>query len=130
MAKIAARYIGDYPVVLKEGQGRLYDGDGNPLTSNLLNPGQTLMMNDTEVLGQTYKRPTRGQGEATFLGVGRVILPEHASRTAEELDLLGYEFHEGRSDFVEEKAPTAQDTSSKGRRSSASSLPTSTTSEA
>lgn len=123
MKKVAARYIGEYPVVLKEGQGRLMDGYNKPLTSNLLNPGDTLMLPDTELLGQTYKRRMKGDAQPEFLGAGRIILPEHAGCGEEELALLGYEFHEGRSDFTPLSLDAlVEPTSTKAKRSSPSTL--------
>ena len=98
MPHVPARYLG-YPVVLKEGQGRLYDGDGKPLASNLLVAGMTLLIPDTELYGMTYKRSTRQGDDRTYLGPGRIIAPEDEQRSDEELAMLGYEFHEGRSDF-------------------------------
>lgn len=101
MPKLPARYIGSYPVLLKEGQGRMYDGYGKPLTTNLLNHGDTLMIADTELLGQTYKRRSKGSDQVDYLGAGRIVLPEHEGLPDDELvGVHGYQFHEGRSDFV------------------------------
>lgn len=106
MPHVPARYLG-HPVVLKEGQGRLYDGDGNALSSHLMVAGQTLLIPDTELYGMTYKRTTRQTDDRTLLGAGRIILPEDVGKSAEELMMAGYEFHEGRPDF-EPYVPTAE----------------------
>lgn len=79
----------------------MYDGYGKPLTTNLLNPGDTLMIPDTELLGQTYKRRSKGDDRVDYLGAGRIVLPEHIHLSDEELiGVHGYQFHEGRSDFI------------------------------
>ena len=57
------------------------------------------MMNEEEVLGQTYYNPPEVEGPLQSLGAGRVIKPEHAEASDAELENLGYSFHMGRSDF-------------------------------
>ncbi len=94
--KIAARYIGNHAVLLQAGMGPYYDADGKRLTSLVLSYGDTLMMPAEEVLGKTYLR----QGETLLsLGIGKVVLPENAHKSPEELAASNYEFHSGRSDF-------------------------------
>ena len=96
--KIPARYIGMYAVALKDPKGVL-DGDGNPIKTALLHAGDIIMMNEEEILGQTYFRPPYADGPLKSLGAGRVILPEHADLDAAGLERAGYQYHEGRSDF-------------------------------
>lgn len=117
--KIPVRYIGAYPVTLKDPAGVL-DGNGRPITTGLLEYGDTLMMEDTEVLGETLFEYMRGKGVLQSLGAGRVILPEHASAADNpaQLEQLGYHFHTGRTDFepivnepvAEEEAPPTKST--------------------
>ena len=99
MPKVPARYIGDSPRILKEADGRHLDGDGKPLSSYLITAGQTLMVPDTEVFGFTYKHDPRGVEASRFMGLGRVIAPEHTDLDPVQLRQQGYEFHEGRTDF-------------------------------
>jgi hypothetical protein len=108
---IPARYVGESPVILRDGQRKFLDGDGKPRATNLLSPGDTLMMPATEIYGMTFKRDTR-DGPARLLGVGRVFLPGDEDRDLAELRAEGYEFHDGRPDFVpiEGDTSTAQDT--------------------
>ncbi len=104
MAKIKARYIGSYAVTLKDATGVL-DGDGKPVTTGLLVYGDTLMMSEEEVRGQTFRADLNGV--LISQGAGRVIAPEDAGLSYDELLRAGYSFHMGRSDFevVEEPAP-------------------------
>lgn len=55
------------------------------------------MMPSEEILGKTVLIPKNGK--PLYLGVGRVILPEHKDVPVEELGLLGYQFDAGRPDF-------------------------------
>ncbi len=102
--KIPARYIGAYAVTLKDGTGAL-DGEGKPLTTGLIEYGTTLMMNEEEVLGQTFLAD-RATGVLRSLGAGRVILPEHEDASDDELAVYGYQFHGGRTDFEPVTPPT------------------------
>jgi hypothetical protein len=113
MAKIRARYIGGYAVTLKDATGVL-DGDGKPLTTGLLVYGDTLMMSEEDILGQTFfAHPRTGVLESQ--GAGRTVKPEHTdlnwTDNYDDLLRLGYSYHEGRSDFevvVEEPAPVEE----------------------
>ncbi len=115
--KIPVRYIGAYPVTLKDPTGVL-DGQGRPLTTGLLEYGDTIMMEETEILGETLFEYIRGKGLLKSLGPGRIILPEHvhAADDPAALEQLGYHFHMGRSDFeplldepvIEEETPPAK----------------------
>jgi hypothetical protein len=100
MAYIPARFLGPSSVRLRSRTEPYLDGDGNPRSSLVLYPGDTLMMPDVEVLGQTYKRnPINPDADYVWLGPGHVVLPDHEGCTAVELRTLGYEFHLGRPDF-------------------------------
>jgi hypothetical protein len=106
--KIPARYIGGHTVQLPAGLGPFYNIDGTRRTSLLLETGDTLMMPETEIIGQTYLFDPRGQTDPLHLGAGKRVLPEHVGLDDRELSLLGYEFHQGRPDFepVVEAEPT------------------------
>ena len=97
--KIAARYIGDHPLTLPKEFAPYRDGDGKALSTLSLYPGDTLMMPETEVLGQTFLEDPRAERDTLWLGPGRVILPADQDKSPEELGQIGYSFHEGRPDF-------------------------------
>lgn len=97
--KIPAKYIGMHPVTLG-GAGPYYNIDGTRKTDLTLSHGDTIMMEEREVLGQSFKFDPKGQLDPLDLGAGRVVLPEHAHLSDEELALLGYEHHQGRRDFI------------------------------
>lgn len=73
------------------------------------------MMRPEELLGQTFLHGTSGDVE--YLGVGRIVKPEHAHLKDDPNALLnvGYEFHEGRSDFAEIKVSPAATIKSKAK---------------
>lgn len=121
---IPARYIGDHEVLLDIGQmkasGRpLVNGFGEPLKPTLNNAvdglpayglrnGDTLLMLDTEVLGQTYLHDASQQLPSIAVGAGKVIMKEHEGLSVDELqqgvmyqgNRFFYEFSEGRRDFI------------------------------
>jgi len=97
MAKIPAQYIGTDEVYLED-LTNLRDGSGNPLTKSTLSTGDTLMMEDFDVLGETYIYDA--DNNPTYLGTGRVILPQDAGLTDQQLAQRGYRFSSGRSDFI------------------------------
>ena len=96
---VAARYIGPAGLRLSNALGPYLDAHGQRRTNLYLTPGDTLMLPDVEVLGQTYLFDPKSINDPLWLGVGRVVLPEHATLSERELAVLGYEFHAGRSDF-------------------------------
>ncbi len=99
MNLIPARYVGEHPVTLRPGSGRLLDANGQPRASNLIEKGDVVLMPADEVLGHTYL------GE-TYLGSGRALLhPEHQHLDAAALEALGYEFSLGRTDFEAVQEP-------------------------
>lgn len=104
---IPARYIGSYPVQLKKELGPYKNIDGSVRTELTLEHGDTLMMPDVEVLGQTLFLPENSNIQE-FLGAGRVVKPEHADLSEKELQLAGYSHQMGRADFepVEASLPT------------------------
>ena len=104
MAKIPVRYIGGHSVILKD-PGSVLGLNGKPVTSGLLEHGALILMEDVEVLGQTFLEEVRGGGFLRFLGAGRVILPEHKDVPEHQLEQAGYIFHEGRPDFEPYQEP-------------------------
>jgi len=115
---VAARYIGDYPVVLSRQHGPVYAPDtvdadgkivpGQRIDGTLIGKGDQVMMPAAEVLGQTYWHDPHQQAPSLYIGVGAVVKPEHAGLRRAELHAIGYDFHEGRSDFeAVVAAPTA-----------------------
>lgn len=99
MRKIAARYIGQHEVVLSKLGGPYVDASGARLSERVLRPGDTLMVNEPEVLGETWLHDPRHIKPSENLGSGRVVKPEHQGLSDDELSVLGYQFHAGRSDF-------------------------------
>lgn len=99
LAFVPARYIGNAPIGLHNVKWDLRNIDGSERTSLLINHGDTLMMPRPEIIGFTILEDPRQQKDPLYLGDGRVVLPKHAGKSAEELDALGYVFNIGRSDF-------------------------------
>lgn len=94
---VPARYIGSHLVDLQQTGKQWFDIDGTPRSLLKLMNGDTVMMPAEEILGKTVLIPKNGN--PLYLGVGRVILPEHKDVPVEELGLLGYQFDAGRTDF-------------------------------
>jgi len=97
--KIPCEYTGGHKVDLHKYGGPYFDGKGQQLLDLTLNPGDSLMMPEEEVLGFTLLRDMSGVQEPINLGVGRVVLSEHQGKDDEELYAIGYQFHQGRPDF-------------------------------
>lgn len=93
---VPARYTADHLVSLPS-HITFYNLDGTKRASKTLSKGDELMMPDREILGQSYLHT--GDGQMLILGAGRVVLPEHAMLSSDDLLASGYEFHDGRSDF-------------------------------
>lgn len=98
--KIPCVYVGSTPLRLSADHGPFFDGDGKPLKTMDVLPGQTLMMGEEEVNGMTIWHDPRHVLPSEKLGVGRVVKAEHADLDMDTLLALGYEFHDGRSDFL------------------------------
>ncbi len=96
--------MGEHVVILSDMHGPYYDAAGKRRATNRLSPGETLMIYEQELRGQTF---VLGEDGAEWLGCGRVVKPEHRDKSDEELlGVLGYQFHAPRSDFAEiESAP-------------------------
>lgn len=90
--KIPARYVGTHSVIL---QGGAVDPQGNRV-GRILNYGTVILMPEREVRGQTF---LRSNDQFFDLGTGKVIRQEDQGKSEEELAMLGYEFHQGRTDF-------------------------------
>src|SRR5437764_11588552 len=111
MGQIPARYIGHSDITLSKLGEPYYDADGQRLTDFVIHPGETLMMNDEEILGFTMLLDPRHELPAQKLGVGRVILDQDKGLSTQDLQLKGYQFHTGRSDFesVKNTAPLEEE---------------------
>jgi hypothetical protein len=101
---VPARYVGSHLVDLQQTGKKWFNIDGSPRALLKLMNGDTVMMPAEEILGKTVYFPKNGN--PLYLGVGRVILPEHADVPVDELGLLGYQFDAGRTDFELVEAPT------------------------
>ena len=109
---VPARYIGSNKIHRHRLQGPGYNADGTRRESPEVQYGDVLLMPAREILGQTLLFDPRGVNGPLDLGPGRRVMPEHAELSDDELALLGYEFHGGRSDFalvVQEAAPSAEE---------------------
>jgi hypothetical protein len=97
--RVPARYTGSNTVKLAQVGGPYVNGEGRRLDQLTLSPGDVLMLPAEEVYGQTHIFDPRQQDEPEWLGVGRVVKPQHSHLPSEVLGALGYVFDEGRSDF-------------------------------
>jgi hypothetical protein len=129
MPRIAARYIGTSPVFLMPRPGDPYlDANGAPLQPRetpfsgnkglFIAAGESLMLEEAEVLGQTLLYDAHGNNNPVTLGVGCCLLPQHQGQDWHTLSgvpftydgtapgvlmpagMVAYEFHEGRPDFA------------------------------
>lgn len=96
---VPARYTG-YGIIdlTTTGRKEWFNIDGSKRTDMSVSHGDTLMMPDYEVLGQTFLN-LKG-GKQLYLGAGKLVRKEDEGKSEEELKAIGYEFHEGRSDFT------------------------------
>jgi hypothetical protein len=100
LPKVPVRYTGAHVVRLRQVDGPQRDANNVPLESLLVPKDQTLQMSAIEVYGTTYLFDPRGEKPTEWLGLGRVVLDKHHEYATSPVDLerIGYEFHEGRSD--------------------------------
>lgn len=108
--KVPALYIGEHQVRLSTFGRPYFDGDRKPLSNLLLSNGDTLMVYPEEVYGKTLFRAPGSQLEPEFLGLGRIVKPEHNDLSERDLVDTGYIFHMPRNDF-EPLIPLNKDTS-------------------
>lgn len=94
--RIPAQYIGSTMLILMPGQGTGFNADGTRRDTRTISQGDILLMPEKEILGYTLLY----EGDQWYdMGVGKCVKPEHAGLAQEELVQLGYEFHQGRTDF-------------------------------
>lgn len=98
--KIPCVYVGVMPLRLSADHGPFFDGDGKPLKTMDILPGDTLMMPEKEVNGMTIWHDPRSILPSEMLGTGRVVKAEHEGLDMDTLLALGYEFSDGREDFL------------------------------
>jgi len=103
--KVPCVYIGNHPIRLSPDGRPYFDAQGLPLKSLDLAAGDTLMLPEVEVSGMTFWHDRSGALPSEFIGVGRCVKADHVDKTFEELLALGYEFHDGRADFLALPAP-------------------------
>jgi len=98
---VPARYIGPYAVRVAHHiiNGDVRDASGTRRNNTKVHRGDVLHLRAHEVYGASYLFDPRGEREPRFLGVGKVVLPEHVALDDAERAALGYEHHEGRADF-------------------------------
>lgn len=96
---VPARYIGANRIHRSKLQGPGYDGNGQRRRTLAIEAGDVLMMPEREILGQTLLFDPHNVHAPLDLGAGKRIKPEHVGLSDEELEMRGYQFHGGRSDF-------------------------------
>lgn len=101
---IPARYIGEHEMTLSKYGGPYLGEDGKPRMDLHVHSGDVIMMNEDEVIGFTVLLDPRHVNDPQPLGPGRVVLDEHRDKSAAELAVIGYQFHEGRPDFEQVRA--------------------------
>jgi hypothetical protein len=94
MAKVAARYAGEYQIVLAKFGGPYFDAEGSRLSSLLLSTGDTLQVEEEEIIGCTWLHDPRHEIDSVKLGLGRIVKPEDQDLSDAELNAKGYEFHQ------------------------------------
>lgn len=99
--KVPARYIGEHSILLSPLGRPYFDAQGKPLQSLALRKGDTLYINEGETRGESWLHDPAREKESLWLGTGKRVLPEHAGLSPEEHEATGYEWHQGRSDFIE-----------------------------
>ena len=76
-----------------------YNVDGTRRGSLSLEPGDEMLMRDEDIYGKTLWHDPQGNRPSQYIGLGKVVKPEHAGKEETELLDIGYEWHEGRRDF-------------------------------
>ncbi|SRR5579871_1470331 len=100
--KVPCLYIGEHPIRLSPMGRPYFDARGRLLKKLDLVAGDTLMLPEVEVAGMTYWHDPSGVAESELIGVGKAVKAEHADIGEQEvLQALGYEFHDGRPDFLQ-----------------------------
>lgn len=104
---IPCEYIGDYKIDLHKYGGPYFNAKGQQITELSLIKGDTIMMPEEEIRGYTILRDLAALNDPLYVGVGKVVLSEHAGKTDDELLAMGYQFHQGRPDFraITESSP-------------------------
>jgi hypothetical protein len=99
--KVPARYIGETPVVLSPMGRPYFDANGKPLQSLALRTGDTLYINEGEARGESWWHDPRRIEDSVYVGTGKCIMDEHKNIPVDQYEQIGYEWHQGRSDFIE-----------------------------
>jgi hypothetical protein len=76
-----------------------YNIDGSKRESLSLEPGDELLVRDEDIYGKTLLHDPNQNKPSLYLGLGKVVIPEHTDLSDEERAELGYEYHLGRPDF-------------------------------
>lgn len=98
-----ARYKG-HGTGLREGM-KYYNTDGalrkdtEDKRALSLEPGDEILFQDEDVYGKTLWHDPNQNLPSQYIGLGKVVKPEHAGKSERELIEMGYEFHSGRSDL-------------------------------
>jgi hypothetical protein len=91
-----ARYKG-YGTGLRKGID-YRNTDGSKRESLSLEPGDELLIQDEDVYGKTLWHDPQGNRRSEYIGLGKVVKPEHAGKSDQELREIGYEWHAPRPD--------------------------------
>jgi len=63
-----------------------------------LEPGDEIMFQDEDVYGKTLWHDPNQNLPSQYIGLGKVVKPEHAGKDDQELQEIGYEWHMPRPD--------------------------------
>jgi hypothetical protein len=99
---VGARYKG-HGTGLREGM-KYYNTDGSLREDTedkralSLEPGDEIMFQDEDVYGKTLWHDPNQNLPSLYIGLGKVVKPEHAGKGDQELQEIGYEWHMPRPD--------------------------------
>jgi len=75
------------------------NADGTVKESLTLEPGDEMLWRDEDVYGKTLWHDPNQNLRSKYIGLGKVVTPEHAGKSEQELINIGFEFHDPRSDL-------------------------------
>jgi hypothetical protein len=75
------------------------NADGTLKKGVSLEPGDEMLWRDEDVYGKTLWHDPNQNLRSKYIGLGKVVTPEHAGKSEQELIEIGFEFHSPRSDL-------------------------------
>ena len=95
---VPARYKG-IGTGLREGV-KYFNADGTPKEDLSLEPGDEMLWQDEDVYGKTLWNDPNQNIRSQYIGLWKVVKPEHAGKSDAELQAIGYEWHMPRPDLT------------------------------